>query len=758
MAEGIAYYIPPEFRRMGKSAMEVLSAIDPAQGIMRGMAASGRAFDTELPTDERKAAAIEAGVETLFPVGMIGMGAAAKQPAKAVLMDILTPTGATKDIAEDTLADPSRRKFLQGAAAAVPVAAVAPDVITDVAKMTGKAGVRAAINPLDMAMENIRILRGQIDEQYGIVSEVLDNPRSSGMLPDEKVALDDANAMIARTEQEVIDEAYDAMISMDPAEFSQAIRGASDEALEEIVSVQYDSIIGNQRLADDGPNITAMAQEMQRRGMHTAKDRNGVSRFPNAETFVMDVTEPVVDSGVDQGLIIEKMGVDYPAGLNMTRETPPDIAEKMLAQKIRNLKNDIVLREREMRVDGKSTSEIDDMKAEKRREIFKLQGLPPDMDDFYAQGGAVEGVGSLSRVARDMFHGPRGIATLSRFAEGGGVTKEDLIEDMIRMGFNPKGLRSEGRVAFGEGNYDEAAIKYLMGTMGEVPLMGELYSGLGSILERSEDAGEALKNLVYDEDGRFLGASRDYIKSKVRGYSQGGAADMSEYREALIASESSGDVGAENPSGAVGLTQAMPDTLKDFKDETGLEFTPEQYANSRELQTQFQDWYEQKTINYIMDQGLDRYIGQTIKGVPITMSSMLGMAHLGGDYGMRKFIETGGRYDPDDGYTKLSDYGRKFANMSIMGQGSVGVEPSGEEIVMSMPVEQEAEFTDPRSLSPIPQLRSQYMPTEPMPRPRLRPTDEEETPQGVPSVAGVIPGRRTNLFEQYGGIASLTNP
>ena len=655
MAEGIAYYIPPEFRRMGKSAMDLLSAIDPAQGIMRGMAASGRAFDTELPADERKAAAIEAGVETLFPVGMIGMGAAAKQPAKAVLMDILTPTGATKDIAEDTLADPSRRKFLQGAAAAVPVAAVAPDVITDVMTKATKAGGRAAINPLDMAMQNIRILRGQIDEQYGIVNEVLDNPRSSGMLPDEKVALDDANAMIARTEQEVIDEAYEAMINMDPAEFSQAIRGASDEALEEIVSVQYDSIIGNQRLADDGPNITAMAQEMQRRGMHTAKDRNGVSRFPNAETFVMDVTEPIVDSGVDQGLIIEKMGVDYPAGLNMTRSTPPDIEEDILNLKLTELRRQIEQADRVMRIEGKSTKEIDDFKAQKRREMFELQNLPPDMDDFYAQGGAVEGVGSLSRVARDMFRGPRGIATLSRFATGG-------------------------------------------------------------------------------------------------------PADMSAYREALIASESSGDIGAENPSGAVGLTQAMPDTLEDFKDDTGLEFTPEEYANSRELQTQFQDWYEQKTINYIMDQGLDRYIGQTIKGVPITMSSMLGMAHLGGDYGMRKFIETGGRYDPDDGYTKLSDYGRKFANMSIVGQGSVGVEPSGEEIVMSMPVEQEAEFTDPRGYSPIPQLRPQYMPTEPMPRPRLRPTDEEETPQGIPSVAGVIPGRRTNLYEQYGGIASLTNP
>jgi hypothetical protein len=253
----------------------------------------------------------------------------------------------------------------------------------------------------------------------------------------------------------------------------------------------------------------------------------------------------------------------------------------------------------------------------------------------------------------------------------------------------------------------------------------------------------------------------NFAGNPVSFFAEGGAADMSEYRDALIASESSGDVGAENPSGAVGLTQAMPDTLEDFKDETGLDFTPEEYANSRELQTQFQDWYEQKTINYIMDKGLDRYIGQTIKGVPITMSSMLGMAHLGGDYGMRKFLETGGRYDPDDGYTKLSDYGRKFANMSIVGQGEVGYRPSPEEILMSMPVKQEAEFTDPRGYSPIPQLRPQYMATDPMPLPRLRPAPETLVEEEVEEA--LLQRERPTMVQKYGlpgdlpaGIGSLS--
>ena len=568
--------------------------------------------------------------------------------------------------------------------------------------------------------------------------------------------------------------------------------------------------------------------------------------------------------------------------------------------------------DRLMRADGKTTKEIDDFKAQKRREMFELQNPKP----MFAGGGAVEGVGSLSRVARDMFRGPRGIATLSRFAEGGEVTEfknefrrdrrrytgfdddrealealanveyaadmQKYLNPIARLGFDPDVVKTTtGSTMYPEDAYSKpldrltvdtnfgafapevqahefthrgmypiidlyfsdperfeaqfgkAATIYVENILddmrgpqnqvysealaeffeqpsqfnyprvyysetGDVIQSGDIdayreanpgvdtmavnrqqdghltqfldrntrplvegyreFKETGEIPEVGDVSSDKLRQMYEGAEGMQSAAEFLLERNPVRGYATGGPADMSAYREALIASESSGDIGAENPSGAVGLTQAMPDTLKDFKDETGLEFTPEEYANSRELQTQFQDWYEQKTINYIMDQGLDRYIGQTIKGVPITMSSMLGMAHLGGDYGMRKFIETGGRYDPDDGYTKLSDYGRKFANMSIVGQGSVGVEPSAEEIVMSMPVEQEAEFTDPRGYSPIPQLRPQYMPTEPMPRPVLRPTDDEETPQSIPSVAGVIPGRRTNLYEQYGGIASLTNP
>jgi hypothetical protein len=93
-------YLPgeKELRTSGQQVLDFVSAVDPAQGIMRGMAASGRAFDSELSNEERKAAGIEAALETLAPVGMGVIGALAKQPAKAVLMDMLTLTGAPSDV------------------------------------------------------------------------------------------------------------------------------------------------------------------------------------------------------------------------------------------------------------------------------------------------------------------------------------------------------------------------------------------------------------------------------------------------------------------------------------------------------------------------------------------------------------------------------------------------------------------------------------------------------------------------------------
>ncbi|WP_262299028.1 hypothetical protein [Microvirga sesbaniae] len=74
------------------------------------------------------------------------------------------------------------------------------------------------------------------------------------------------------------------------------------------------------------------------------------------------------------------------------------------------------------------------------------------------------------------------------------------------------------------------------------------------------------------------------------------------------------------------------------------------------------------TLNWseIVRLGLTQYIGQTIGGLQITPSSLLGGAHLMGPGNVRKFLESAGGIDPADGYgTRLSEYLAKFADYEL---------------------------------------------------------------------------------------------
>ena len=100
---GLGYYIPPELKEKGRQFLNFATAFDPVQGLMQGMRASGRAADSSLSPEERKAALIEAGLETAAPLGIIGLGALAKQPIKATVLDLLTPTGAPAFMTDDVV-------------------------------------------------------------------------------------------------------------------------------------------------------------------------------------------------------------------------------------------------------------------------------------------------------------------------------------------------------------------------------------------------------------------------------------------------------------------------------------------------------------------------------------------------------------------------------------------------------------------------------------------------------------------------------
>ena len=135
-------------------------------------------------------------------------------------------------------------------------------------------------------------------------------------------------------------------------------------------------------------------------------------------------------------------------------------------------------------------------------------------------------------------------------------------------------------------------------------------------------------------------------------------------RAGLGHSESGGFGGysAKNSEGYVGKYQFGDMRLADYMKSTGVSFTKEEFRGNSALQERVQAWHEQDILDYAVDNGLDRYFGGRIGGVPITPASLIGMGHIGGKTGMRQFIESGGEYNPSDSNgTSLSDYGMKFA-------------------------------------------------------------------------------------------------
>ncbi|MBN9454270.1 MAG: hypothetical protein J0I42_20225 [Bosea sp.] len=112
--------------------------------------------------------------------------------------------------------------------------------------------------------------------------------------------------------------------------------------------------------------------------------------------------------------------------------------------------------------------------------------------------------------------------------------------------------------------------------------------------------------------------------------------------------------------------------------------TPQMFMKSPELQKAAENWHFGDIDQNIRANGFDRMIGQSINGVPITMGGMRAVAHLGGNRGLQRFIETGGRYNPADANgTSLMDYftthGGKMrtAEADMPAPGAVPVQGSG---------------------------------------------------------------------------------
>jgi hypothetical protein len=136
----------------------------------------------------------------------------------------------------------------------------------------------------------------------------------------------------------------------------------------------------------------------------------------------------------------------------------------------------------------------------------------------------------------------------------------------------------------------------------------------------------------------------------------------------LVQSESGGNWGALNSEGYGGRGQFGTDRLADAARAGVIPagMTGEAYSRApKHVQLAVENWHKRDVLN-----NLGQYVGVDVDGPgpipPLTEDSLLAVAHLGGQGGARRFIESGGQYNPaDSNGTSLADYATRHAS----GQG-----------------------------------------------------------------------------------------
>ena len=157
------------------------------------------------------------------------------------------------------------------------------------------------------------------------------------------------------------------------------------------------------------------------------------------------------------------------------------------------------------------------------------------------------------------------------------------------------------------------------------------------------------------------------VHSQKKKFKDGGSVEgesATSFQDKLKQSESSGRYKIVNEQGYMGAYQFGDARLKDYKDATGEEFSREEFLANDELQDKIFEWHIEDYTTRIKEDGLDKHIGTKIKGVPVTHTGLLAVAHLGGYSGMTKFLKTQGKYNPKDkNKTSLLDYLEKFSTL-----------------------------------------------------------------------------------------------
>jgi len=227
-----------------------------------------------------------------------------------------------------------------------------------------------------------------------------------------------------------------------------------------------------------------------------------------------------------------------------------------------------------------------------------------------------------------------------------------------------------------------------------------------------------------------------------------------DFRESLGRSESGGRYDVVNREGYTGKYQFGPARLTDYMNATGQKFSMDEFRKNPGLQERVQRWHEGDILDYVAANELDRFIGQVVGGVKVTPQAMLGMAHLGGKSGMRKFLETGGEYNPEDSNgTSLRDYGQRFSGQERSAEAT-GTRPSKDAPRTSNPAQVEDKAGQKAISDGIADLLKREVAKAAKPRP---PSGRYGSSSRMSPLSGVgIPGLdNIKKYSTPGGIESL---
>ena len=127
----------------------------------------------------------------------------------------------------------------------------------------------------------------------------------------------------------------------------------------------------------------------------------------------------------------------------------------------------------------------------------------------------------------------------------------------------------------------------------------------------------------------------------------------------LTQSESSGnsqaDFTVKDGRRFVGSLQFGAARLADFKKHSGKRFTQDEFKADEALQDEVAQWHVAE-----IDKTIDA-LGDAAKGYD--RDGLRSVAHLGGTGGMKRYVQSGGKYNPSDELgTSLKDYYDKFSS------------------------------------------------------------------------------------------------